>query len=108
MLMKYSYPGNIRELQNIVEQSVVLARGNLIERHCLPASVREKPLETTSVSDQGTFAEKVAAFEQNLIRTALAETDGVQRQAASLLGMTERHLRYKLQKYGMKSNRDSE
>ncbi len=50
----------------------------------------------------GSFAEQVAAFEQDLIRQALVETNGVQRRAADLLGMTERHLRYKLQKYGMK------
>ncbi|BBO71312.1 acetoacetate metabolism regulatory protein AtoC [Desulfosarcina alkanivorans] len=104
LLMKYDYPGNIRELENIVEQAVVLARGNVVTSAELPSTVRQLPLENKPVfsSLSGSFAEQVAAFEQGLIRQALAGTKGVQRRAADVLGMTERHLRYKLQKYGMK------
>lgn len=104
LLMKYDYPGNIRELENIVEQAVVLTRGNVVTMADLPSTVRQLPLENKPAfpSLHGSFAEQVAAFEQELIRQALAETNGVQRRAADLLGMNERHLRYKLQKYGMK------
>ena len=104
LLMKYDYPGNIRELENIVEQAVVLTRGNVVAMADLPSTVRQLPLENKPAfpSLHGSFAEQVAAFEQELIRQALAETIGVQRRAADLLGMNERHLRYKLQKYGMK------
>jgi two-component system NtrC family response regulator len=104
LLMKYDYPGNIRELENIVEQAVVLARGNLITTADLPSAIR-KPSPEIRPEPQGpggSFAEQVAAFEQGLIRQALAESNGVQRRAADLLGMSERHLRYKLQKYGLK------
>ncbi len=103
LLMKYSYPGNIRELENIVEQSVVLARDNIITTADLPSAIRLLPTENKpNLLLSGSFAERVAAYEQNLIREALAQANGVQRRAAALLGMSERHLRYKLQKYGMK------
>ncbi|OQY30050.1 MAG: two-component system response regulator [Candidatus Cloacimonetes bacterium 4572_55] len=105
LLMKYGYPGNIRELENTVEQAVVLARGCMISTMDLPSAFRELPVENVQTFPilEGTFAEKTAAFEQGLIRQALEKTNGVQRRAANLLGMTERHLRYKLQKYNMKS-----
>jgi two-component system NtrC family response regulator len=104
LLMKYNYPGNIRELENIVEQSVVLTRGNMITTVDLPSAIRQLPAESKPElpAFSGSFTEQVAAFEQDLIQKALLQTNGVQRRAAALLGMTERHLRYKLQKYGMK------
>ncbi|MDH3879647.1 MAG: sigma-54 dependent transcriptional regulator [Desulfobacterales bacterium] len=104
LMMKYDYPGNIRELENIVEQAVVLARGPVIAVADLPSTIRQLPQENKPAFPtlRGSFAEQVAAFEQELIRQALAQTNGVQRRAADLLGMTERHLRYKLQKYQMK------
>ena len=104
LMMKYDYPGNIRELENIVEQAVVLARETVIATTDLPSTIRQLPPENKPAFPtlRGSFAEQVAAFEQELIRQALAQTDGVQRRAADLLGMTERHLRYKLQKYEMK------
>ena len=102
--MKHNYPGNIRELENIVEQSVVLARDNIIACADLPSAIRHLPVENhiESPAVSGSFVEQVAAFEQDLIRQALANSDGVQRRAAARLKMTERHLRYKLQKYRMK------
>lgn len=79
-------------------------RGNVVTMADLPSTVCQLPLENKPAfpSLHGSFAEQVAAFEQELIRQALAETNGVQRRAADLLSMNERHLRYKLQKYGMK------
>jgi two-component system NtrC family response regulator len=104
LIMKYDYPGNIRELENIVEQAVVLARGTVIATADLPSTIRQLPRENKPAFPRlrGSFADQVAALEQELIRQALAQTKGVQRRAADQLGMTERHLRYKLQKYGMK------
>ncbi len=105
LLMKYDFPGNVRELENIVEQSVVLARDTLISTRDLPSTLQQLPTENhVSVPSlsAGTFVDQVTAFEIQLIQTALAETKGVQRRAADLIGMTERHLRYKLEKYGLK------
>lgn len=104
LLMKYEYPGNVRELENIVEQSVVLGRGDLISVRDLPMTVKGIRSETkkTDPFGEGTFIERVESFEKELIDHALEQAQGVQTRAAKLLGITERHLRYKLNKYGMK------
>lgn len=103
-LMKYEYPGNVRELENIIEQAVVLSRNPIISVHDLPLTVRSSRSEAP-VRDpfgQGTFVERVEAFERALIDQAMEEAQGVQVKAAKILGISERHLRYKLQKYQMK------
>ncbi len=97
-LLKYSYPGNVRELQHLLEQAVVLSRDEWVgldDLMMLDAGA-------AGADSGGTFTERVEAFEKLMIREALAEAQGVQSQAARSLGISERHLRYKLQKYGMK------
>ncbi len=100
LLMKYDYPGNVRELENIIEQAVVLSRKELITTDDLPMTVRG--LKSEKELSSGNLEEQVAVFEQRLIREALEKSGGVQTKAAELLGITERNLRYKLKKYGMK------
>lgn len=104
LLLKYSYPGNIRELENIIEQAVVLARGEIITTSDLPMNIQGLKSEKRESVDltAGSFEEKVASFEKQLIQEAISQAKGVQTKAAEILGMTERHLRYKLKKYGMK------
>jgi two-component system NtrC family response regulator len=102
-LLKYSYPGNVRELENIVEQFVVLSRSPVIMRDDLPMRVREyHPDLSGSRESQGSLVEQVEAFEQAMITDALRSAGQVQTRAAEILGISERHLRYKLRKYGMK------
>lgn len=104
LLMKYDYPGNVRELENIIEQSVVLGRGDVISVRDLPMTVKGIQLESKKFDPfgEGTFIERVGAFEKQLIDQALEQAEGIQTRAAKILGITERHLRYKLNKYGMK------
>jgi DNA-binding NtrC family response regulator len=104
LLMKYDYPGNVRELENIIEQSVVLSRADTIAVRDLPMIVKGMGSESKKADPfgQGTFIERVEAFEKELIDQALERAQGVQTRAARILGITERHLRYKLNKYGMK------
>ena len=99
-LMKYDYPGNVRELENIIEQAVVMSRGPVIRSEDLPFSVRQ--LRSEADLDRGTLEERVAAFERQVIREALQKAGGVQTRAAEMLGLSERNLRYKLKKLGMK------
>jgi two-component system NtrC family response regulator len=103
-LMKYEFPGNVRELENVIEQAVVLTRGDVITSRDLPSTVRGVRAESQAKdpTEEGTFVERVEAFELMLINQALEEAEGVQTRAAKNLGITERHLRYKLKKYGMK------
>lgn len=83
-LIKYDYPGNVRELENVIEQAVVLARGDLITTNDLPITVRGLPSERAEQLDvnSGTFDERVAAFEKQMIQNALAQAGGVQTRAA--------------------------
>ncbi len=99
LLLKYPYPGNVRELENLIHRAVVLARGSLVTTADLPAPVADAAPETDAGA--GTFVERVTRFERQLIVDALGRAGGVQTQAARLLGMSERHLRYKLKKYGL-------
>ncbi|HNW59113.1 MAG TPA: sigma-54 dependent transcriptional regulator [bacterium] len=101
LLMKYPFPGNVRELQHLIEQAVVLSRDQWIgvEDLGLPAATA---VAAAADIPGGTFTDRVEAFERGLIHAALQEASGVQSRAARALGISERHLRYKLQKYGMK------
>jgi len=105
VLMKYDYPGNVRELENAIERAVVMARGTLITAEDLPVHIRSTRSESESGYGSvagGSLPEMVENLERHLIADALAESDGNQSKAAELLGISERNLRYKLKKYGMK------
>ena len=100
-LMKYDYPGNVRELENIIERAVVITRDHVI-------SIRDLPFDTVSshhFTDQkegGTLKNEVESLEREMIERALNEAGNNQTKAAELLGITERTLRYKLKKHGFK------
>jgi len=105
ILMKYGYPGNVRELENAIERAVVMARGALIITDDLPMHLRNaRSEEDPSYKDEGTsLTEILEDMERHLIVNALAKSDGNQSRAAEALGISERNLRYRLKKYGMKT-----
>ena len=105
ILLRYDYPGNVRELENIIERAVVLTRDDVIGSGDLPLTVQE--LEVADGDRETNLTVAVEALERRMIRDALARSDGVQTRAAELLGMGERALRYKLIKYGFREE-DSE
>ena len=99
ILLRYDYPGNVRELENIIERAVVLTRDDVIGSGDLPLTVQEPE----AVDEQGSnLTVTVEAVERRMIRDALARSEGVQTRAAELLGISERALRYKLIKYGFR------
>jgi two-component system NtrC family response regulator len=103
VLMKYNYPGNVRELENIIERAVVLTRGKVITLNDLPMSIKGfKEERTITAPGEGTLTEQVETLEKQLIFDALQESGGNQTKAGKLLGLTERNLRYKLKKYNIK------
>ncbi len=105
ILLRYDYPGNVRELENIIERAVVLTRDDVIGSGDLPLTVQE--LEIADGDRETNLTVAVEALERRMIRDALARSDGIQTRAAELLGMGERALRYKLTKYGFREE-DSE
>jgi two-component system NtrC family response regulator len=99
-LLRYDYPGNVRELENLIERAVVLTRDEVIGREDLPLTLEEAE-ETADKRPNLTAA--VEGLERRMIQDALARAGGIQTRAAELLGITERALRYKLKKYGLRS-----
>ncbi len=105
LLMKYNYPGNIRELENIVHHSIVLSRNEIITTDDIPIGIKAPGSEKdfNSCFEEGTsLTEKVELLERTLVTNALQKTNGNQTAAAKLLGISERNLRYRLEKWGIK------
>ena len=99
LLLKYDYPGNVRELENLMHRAMVLARGPLLSTTDFPIHLGQ--LQGERRDAPASFVDRVSEFERALIVDALARAGGVQTRAAALLGMSERHLRYKLKKHGI-------
>jgi DNA-binding NtrC family response regulator len=99
-LLRYDYPGNVRELENLIERAVVLTRDDVIGRGDLPLSLEE----SGGIDDKPAhLIAAVEGLERRMIKEDLTRTGGIQTRAAELLGITERALRYKLRKYGLQS-----
>lgn len=98
-LMKHSFPGNVRELENIVERAVVLCPSEYIRERDLP-HLAEAGLEAVGDEGRPGFEEAVARYERRLIEEALRAAGGNKSAAARSLGITERHLRSRLARLG--------
>jgi len=95
-LMKYEYPGNLRELEHIIQRTVTLARGKSIQNTDLSPEVR-----FPHTIAQGSLSDRLEAVEREMLVTALDKSEWVQTRAAESLGISERVLRYKMKKYGI-------
>jgi len=98
LLLKHDYPGNVRELENLVQRAIVLSRGDVVTTADLPLHLG--PLGS-EIDQPRTLTEKLEALEKALILEALDRAGGVQTKAAAQLGISERHLRYRLKKHGL-------
>ena len=101
LLVKYDYPGNVRELENIIERAIVIARGSVISTEDLPFQNPECGTGAfgTSKIPAGNLHQAITKMEREMIEDAMHQADFNQSQAALLLGLSERMLRYKLKKY---------
>jgi two-component system response regulator PilR (NtrC family) len=105
VLEQYQWPGNIRELENVIERAIVLGGSEILGVEALPESLR-RPRVVRDVEpdfpDEGLDLEATLdRIEQQYLRLALERAGGVQTRAAELLRMTFRQFRYKVQKHSL-------
>lgn len=105
-LMNYSFPGNIRELENIVERSLILDSACILEKN-LPANIFSGRSSSTGgggvdIPEEGIALEPLLEdIEKQYLLKALERTHGAKKKAAELLGMSFRSFRYRLAKFGL-------
>jgi len=103
-LLDYEYPGNVRELENVIERAVALTRGGTIELDVLPRTLTStrRPTPSARIPTDGVNLDKLMNdYEKGLLLEALGHTRGVKKRAAQLLGITFRSFRYRLEKLGL-------
>ena len=114
ILLNYEYPGNVRELQNIIERAVALESSQELTVHNLSSYLSEQPLLRKGpidieIPNEGIDLEKmVEDLERTLLLKALDKTKGIKKKAAELLRINFRSMRYRLEKYGLNHRADSE
>jgi DNA-binding NtrC family response regulator len=117
LLENYYYPGNVRELENIIERAVVIAPADEITVECLRPEVRQPELAlemikstegfsaNVDISKGVNFYDEVKKFEIDLIHRALEQTGGHQSRAARLLGLNATTLNSKIKSYNIRNSK---
>ncbi len=100
VLMQYDFPGNVRELENIVERGVALVNGDTIEMAHLPEDLRGISVQTFRKTEGGKFP-SLEEMERNYIKWVLNETANNKTEAAGALGIDRVSLWRKLKKFGL-------
>jgi len=114
LMATYPWPGNIRELENVIERAVVLTEGPVVRPEDLPREIWQRPLQKDlpqrpdsipSLLPDSTIPldKRLEMLEQEIIKRTLEECQGNQSQAAKKLGLKRSSLQYKMQKYGLLS-----
>ena len=99
-LIEYDYPGNVRELKNIIERASVLAPEQIIKLDDLPADLLEAN-GNEDVKNSFSLSDAVAKTEKHLVVKTLARTKGKKAEAAELLGISRKNLWEKMKLYGI-------
>ncbi len=123
-LVTHAYPGNIRELENVLDHAVTLCEGETLTEEDLPGYMMTRP-ESPEAAQAGGRADgragrppapvpgqnlddQLAAYEKEMLTSALERAGGVRKRAADILGIKYRSLRHRLAKYGLAVGDDDE
>ncbi len=96
MLTAYHWPGNARELQNVIERAVLVCDGHVVHAHHLPPTLQTAEASGTAMNIS--LADAMAAYERDLIQDALKSARGNRAKAARLVRTTDRIFNYKVRK----------
>jgi len=103
LIMSYSWPGNVRQLESAIERAILLCEGNEIEVEDLPVEIRQEGTSAAAFNfklpAEGISFDEV---ERSLITQAMEQTNWNITRAAKLLGLSFRTLQYRLEKFGIK------
>lgn len=97
-LIGYSWPGNIRELRNVLEQASILSENGIIELYHLPALFKKNSPKVTALGNDMALDAKLELMEKEIIVAALRKTNGIQVKAADILGINQRSLWHRIKK----------
>ena len=97
LLMRYNWPGNIRELENAIERGVIIAQGELLTPDELPIALRQNTPSIHDTANTGSLKD----MEREHISKTLAQVGGNRTQAAKILGITRKTLQNKIKEYGL-------
>jgi two-component system response regulator HydG len=101
LLIRYDWPGNIRELENCIERAVIMARGEIIAPADLAPSIQALSTEREAQGLAFPSAISLQEVEKALILKTLEDTSGNRTRAAEILGINRRTLQNKLKEYGL-------
>jgi two-component system NtrC family response regulator len=104
ILCDYQWKGNVRELENIIERSIILCTGDMITPSDFPLQVRQNmsfTLDLNGIPEGAGLAETLAAVEKRMIQRAMKLSGDVQTKAAELLGIGKSGLNQKLKKFNL-------
>jgi transcriptional regulator with GAF, ATPase, and Fis domain len=109
LIMNYDWPGNVRELENLIERVVALTSNEYIQPNELPFSLLNVPkingLKESVLNGKISFLRAEEEFERGIILDALKRANFIQSQAAEILGISRRILKYKMDKFGISQDR---
>lgn len=98
LLIAYDWPGNIRELENLLERIYILSDGNIIDENCLPLEVKD--INHSSVRNKYSLKEALIEYEKDIIKSTITQV-GTLKDAARVLNIDPSTLWRKMQKYGL-------